>query len=82
MVCNRYIFFFFYTGRIVHHLRANLREYHTAAFTFVSLQLPHVEHMQVVVLTAGWFTMVAWFTVVVEANCIRQPVSLLFLIQE
>ena len=22
--------------------------------------------------------MVAWFTVVVEANCIRQPVSLLF----
>jgi len=33
--------------------------------------------MQVVVLTPGWFTMVAWFTVV-EANCIRQPVSLLF----
>ena len=24
------------------------------------------------------FTLVAWFTVVVEANCVRQPVSLMF----
>ena len=33
---------------------------------------------RLVVFNSRVVTMIAWFTVVVEANCLRQPVSLLF----
>ena len=38
----------------------------------------HATVKQISCLNSRVVTMVAWFTMVVEANCIRQPASLLF----